>query len=73
VKGKFTQISKGKIEDFIEESGGKIDSDLNNSAQVLIVGENAGEDISRARLLGVTIVDQSQFAHLAGGKTAEQK
>lgn len=64
LRGKFNQVSAGRIESFIEKSGGQITGRLDSNAQVLIAGEGAEEDIATARSLGLIIVDQSQFSHL---------
>ncbi|HYE05282.1 MAG TPA: BRCT domain-containing protein [Planctomycetota bacterium] len=63
--GKFTAVSKGKVEDFIEDAGATIGGDVESGVQVLIVGEGAEDEVAQARLLGVTVIDHSQFAHLA--------
>ncbi|MBA3685527.1 MAG: hypothetical protein H0W72_09850 [Planctomycetes bacterium] len=65
LKGKFTKVGRGAIEDFIEKNGGKIEGSVRNGTHVLVVGEGAVDEIATARSLGVTVVDQSQFANLA--------
>ncbi len=63
--GKFTAVSKGKVEDFVEDAGATVGGDVESGVQVLIVGEGAEDEVAKARLLGVTVIDHSQFAHLA--------
>ncbi len=65
LKGKFTSVGRGKIEDFIKDNGGKIENDVRSGTHVLIAGDGVVDDIATARSLGVTVIDQSQFAHLA--------
>jgi NAD-dependent DNA ligase len=64
--GKFTDVSSGNIKDFITRNGGEIRSSVDTDVSVLVAGEGAVEEISKARMLGITIVDQSQFANLSG-------
>jgi NAD-dependent DNA ligase len=64
MRGRFTAVSAGKIENFIERSGGKVISRIDANTQVLIAGEGAEADIATARSLGLTVVGQAQFTHL---------
>lgn len=64
LEGKFNQVSAGKIRDFIEKSGGKVESSVRSGVNVLIAGEGASAEIAQARALGITVLDQSQFSYL---------
>jgi len=66
LKGRFTAVSESKIRSFIIENGGKVESDLGNHTSVLVAGEGASTERGKAERLGVTVVDQGQFGHLAG-------
>lgn len=64
LEGKFNQVSAGKIRDFIVSNGGKVEGSVRSGVNVLIAGEGAAEEIAKARALGITILDQSQFSYL---------
>lgn len=68
MKGRFNQVNESAIRGFITASGGVIEGDLRNGTTVLVVGTDAEDHIAKARTLGVTVVDQSQFRHLAGAE-----
>ena len=64
LEGKFTQVNAGKIRDFIEKSGGKVEGSVRSGVNVLIAGEGASAEIAKARALGITVLDQNQFSYL---------
>jgi NAD-dependent DNA ligase len=64
LEGKFTQVNAGKIRDFVEKNGGKVEGRVRSGVNVLIAGEGASEEIAKARALGITVLDQSQFSYL---------
>ena len=64
LEGKFTQVNAGTIRDFIEKSGGKVESSVRSGGNIMIAGEGASAEIAKARALGITVLDQGQFSHL---------
>jgi NAD-dependent DNA ligase len=65
LRGRFTAVSAGRVEDFVRRSGGTVTGRMDQNTQVLIHGEGAEADIATARSLGLIIVDHSQFTHLS--------
>jgi len=64
LEGRFNQVSAGKIRDFVEKSGGSVAGSVRSGVNVLIAGEGASAEIAKARALGITVLDQSQFSYL---------
>jgi len=64
LEGKFNQVSASKIRAFVEKSGGTVEGSVRSGVNVLIAGEGASAEIAKARALGITILDQSQFSYL---------
>ncbi|MBA2480588.1 MAG: hypothetical protein H0V44_07995 [Planctomycetes bacterium] len=62
--GTFTQADAGLIKQYISSHGGKTTGSVTAGIEAVIVGDGAEKEMSEARKLGVTIVDQSQFRHL---------
>jgi NAD-dependent DNA ligase len=62
--GNFTQADAGLIKQYISSHGGKTTGGVSAGIEAVVVGEGAEKEMSEARKLGVTIIDQSQFSHL---------
>ena len=48
VTGSFTLVSRGKIEEAIRNSGGKLSSSVSRKTEYLLLGENAGSKLTKA-------------------------
>lgn len=64
LKGRFTAVSAGTIESLIERSGGRVAGSIEPGVTMLIAGENAADDIAKARALGIKVVDHANFTYL---------
>ena len=64
LEGKFTKVDASTIRAFVEKSGGSVAGSVRSGVNVLIVGEGASAEIAKARALGITVLDQNQFAYL---------
>ena len=64
LKGRFTAVSAGTIESLIERSGGRVASRVEPGVTMLIAGEDAADDIAKARALGIKVVDHANFTYL---------
>jgi DNA ligase (NAD+) len=54
-------------EERIRRNGGRVTGSVSKKTDYLLVGEDAGGKLEKARRLGVKIVDESEFRQLAGG------
>lgn len=64
LKGRFTKVSAGSVSKLIEQSGGSVQGSIESGVDLLIIGEDAGEDAARARALGIKVIDHASFTYL---------
>jgi DNA ligase (NAD+) len=69
--GKFTNLSRKEIEQVARHLGFKTNDTVTKDTTYLIVGENPGEKVDRARKLGVPVLSETQWAVLVGQYTSE--
>ncbi|MBA3709135.1 MAG: hypothetical protein H0W83_09995 [Planctomycetes bacterium] len=62
--GTFTQADAGLIKQYITSHGGKTTGSVAAGIEAVVVGDNAEKEMSQARKLGITVIDQGQFSHL---------
>lgn len=56
--------SRGEFESLIESLGGKTSSSVSKNTDYVLVGENAGSKLDKAKSLGVTIISEEDFNNL---------
>ena len=61
VTGSFEEISRNDISKLIESNSGKVSSSVSKKTTLVIVGENAGSKLDKARELGVEVLDLHEF------------
>jgi DNA ligase (NAD+) len=62
VTGSFSHFNpRSRVMDFIASNGGLVTSAVTGKTSHLLAGENAGSKLSKAKELGVTIVDEDSF------------
>ena len=54
------------FKDLIEKHGGKVTGSVSKSTDYLLVGEDAGSKLDKAKKLGVEILDEDTFAGMIG-------
>jgi len=59
----LTRSEAGKL---IETYGGKIASGISIKTSLLLAGEAAGNKLSKARSLGVRVIDEAEFIRMLG-------
>ena len=68
VTGTLPVNDRKDIEKMIEAEGGKVSSSVSKKTSYIIVGEDAGSKLSKARDLGVPILSEEQFLALLNNK-----
>ena len=66
VTGTLSNYSRDTINERIRELGGRASSSLSSKTDYLLAGENAGSKLTKARQLGIAIIDEDEFEKLAG-------
>ena len=61
VTGKITGMTRGDAESLIQHHGGSTSSSVTSKTDCLIVGEKPGSKLTKARQLGVAVVEETEF------------
>ena len=64
VTGTLAGYSRDEAHAEIEKRGGKISAAVSKNTTMVVVGENAGSKLKKARALGIRIVDEDEFVEL---------
>ena len=62
--GKMTTMTRDEAKDQVIAQGGKVSSSVSKSTDYVVAGEKAGSKLAKAEKLGVTIVDEEEFARM---------
>ena len=65
VTGSLVDFTREGIKEYISQHGGKVSDSVSKQTDYLVVGENAGSKLEKARDLGVTILSEAQLKSLA--------
>ena len=65
VTGSLMDFTREGIKEYISQHGGKVSDSVSKQTDYLVVGENAGSKLEKARDLGVTILSEAQLKSLA--------
>jgi NAD-dependent DNA ligase len=65
VVGTFTKADAAVVRDWIRKNGGGTSGSVSAGVAVVIAGDNALDDMAKARELAIPVVDQAQFSHLS--------
>jgi DNA ligase (NAD+) len=66
VTGKLNKLSREKAEELIHRLGGKPASSVSRKTDYLVLGEDPGSKLEKAKELGVKILDEKAFLQLVG-------
>lgn len=69
VTGTIRGMSRKEAEEAILRLGGKVSSSVSKNTSALIVGDDPGSKLDKARSLGIRIIGQDEFKSLIGAKT----
>lgn len=61
VTGRLTQLSRDEAKAEIEAHGGRAGSSVSKKTDLLVAGESPGSKLTKARELGIEIVDEDEF------------
>jgi len=64
ITGTLAGFSREGAKEYIEANGGKVTDSVSKKTSYLVVGENPGSKLEKARSLGVTIVDEEGLRRL---------
>ena len=60
--GKLEKYTRDEAAALIEERGGRVSSSVSNKTDYVVAGEDAGSKLTKAESLGVTILNEAEFA-----------
>jgi DNA ligase (NAD+) len=66
VTGTLAGFTRDEIKEYIEMRGGKSTDSVSKKTSYLVLGENPGSKLEKARALGVPIIDEHQLRRMAG-------
>jgi DNA ligase (NAD+) len=66
VTGTLKNFSRKEIEDLIHQLGGKAASSVSRNTDFVIVGEEPGSKLEKARQLGIKTISEEEFLRMIG-------
>ncbi|MBT6459768.1 MAG: NAD-dependent DNA ligase LigA, partial [Planctomycetaceae bacterium] len=66
VTGVLESFTRQEAEAAIQKAGGRSASSVSKKTDYVVAGDEAGSKLAKAKKLGVTILDDSQFKQLLG-------
>ncbi len=66
VTGTLPTLSRTQATELIESQGGRVTSGVSKATSMVVVGEDAGSKLEKARALGVRTIDEAELLRLAG-------
>ncbi len=64
--GTMNSMTRDEASDIIKQKGGKVSSSVSKKTSYVIVGENPGSKLEKAKNLGVIILNKDEFLNLIG-------
>lgn len=71
ITGTLPTLSRSEATELIEAQGGRITSGVSKSTDFVVVGEDAGSKLEKARALGVETIDEAELLRRIGTTEAE--
>jgi DNA ligase (NAD+) len=67
ITGTLPTLSREQASALVEENGGRVGSSVSKKTSFVLVGEDAGSKLEKARALGVETIDEAEFVRRVGG------
>ncbi|MEP6621882.1 MAG: NAD-dependent DNA ligase LigA [bacterium] len=67
VTGTLPTLSRSQATELIESQGGRVTSGVSKATTFVVVGDDAGSKLDKARTLGITIIDEAELLVRARG------
>jgi DNA ligase (NAD+) len=67
ITGALPTLSREQAAALIEANGGRVASSVSKKTSFVVVGEDAGSKLEKARALGVAIIDEAELLRRVGG------
>ncbi len=67
--GSLSGLTRGKAEEMVRAQGGEISGSVSKKLDYLVVGQDPGSKLDKARSLGIRILTQEAFERMARGET----
>jgi DNA ligase (NAD+) len=64
--GALSGLSREEARALIEQRGGTVSSSVSKKTDYVVAGSEAGSKLDKARLLGVTVIDEKEFMEMVG-------
>lgn len=64
ITGTLPSLSRDEASQLIRENGGKITSSVSKNTDYVVVGEEAGSKLEKARTLGIKLLDEAGLRKL---------
>jgi DNA ligase (NAD+) len=71
ITGTLPTLSRAEATELIEANGGRVTSGVSKSTDFVVVGEDAGSKLEKARSLGVETIDEAELLRRIGTTDAE--
>jgi len=72
ITGTLPTLSRTQATELIEAQGGRVTSGVSKSTDFVVVGEDAGSKLEKARALGVETIDEAELLRRVGARSGER-
>ena len=62
--GTLPTMTRDEASELIKERGGKVSGSVSKKTSYVLAGEEAGSKLTKAKDLGVTVIDENQFLEM---------
>ncbi len=65
VTGGLQRFTREEVKEFIEKRGGRVTESVSKKTDYVLVGQNPGSKLEKARALNIPVLDEAQFLEMA--------